>query len=93
MATYADCKNKEVDIASGRFAEVVTQMKVVKSYVQEKLEHRHFRVRYHKTIDLTRKQSRYWHNMDVARGMVLSVIFFGNLCVYIRSDSWNDTLL
>ncbi|AKM80166.1 TPA: ABC transporter ATP-binding protein [Candidatus Saccharibacteria bacterium] len=69
-------KNKEVDIASGRFAEVVTQMKVVKSYVQEKLEHRHFRVRYHKTIDLTRKQSRYWHNMDVARGMVLSVIFF-----------------
>lgn len=69
-------KNHEVDIASGRFAEVVTQMKVVKSYVQEKLEHRHFRVRYHKTVDLTRKQSTYWHWMDVARGMVLSVVFF-----------------
>lgn len=69
-------KNHEVDIASGRFAEVVTQMKVVKSYVQEKLEHRHFRVRYHKTVDLTRKQSKYWHWMDVARGMVLSVVFF-----------------
>ncbi|RYF28837.1 MAG: ABC transporter ATP-binding protein [Chloroflexi bacterium] len=69
-------KNHEVDIASGRFAEVVTQMKVVKSYVQEKLEHRHFRVRYHKTVDLTRKQSTYWHWMDVARGLVLSVVFF-----------------
>lgn len=69
-------KNLEVDIASGRFAEVVTQIKVVKSYVQEKLEHRHFRVRYHKTVGLTRKQSNYWHRMDVARGLVLSVIFF-----------------
>ena len=69
-------KNHETDIASGRFAEVVTQIKVVKSYIQEKLEHRHFRVRYHKTVDLTREQSKYWHNMDIGRGMVLSVIFF-----------------
>jgi ATP-binding cassette, subfamily B, bacterial len=73
---YQTEKNLETDIASGRFAEVVTQIRVVKSYVQEKLEHRHFRVRFHKTITLTRKQSRYWHNMDVARGMVLGVIFF-----------------
>jgi ATP-binding cassette subfamily B protein len=69
-------KNMETDIASGRFAEVVAQIKVVKSYVQEKLEHRHFRVRFHKTITLTREQSTYWHSMDVARGMVLSGIFF-----------------
>lgn len=69
-------KNLETDIASGRFAEVVTQIKVVKSYVQEKLEHRHFRRRYHKTVVLTRSQSKYWHAMDVVRGAVLSVIFF-----------------
>ena len=69
-------KNAESDIASGRFAEVVTQIKVVKSYVQEKLEHRHFRKRYKKTVALTKEQSIYWHKMDVARGMVLSVIFF-----------------
>lgn len=69
-------KNTETDIASGRFAEVVTQIKVVKSYVQEKLEHRHFRKRFHKTITLTRTQSKYWHTMDVARGTALSVIFF-----------------
>lgn len=69
-------KNLETDIASGRFAEVVTQIKVVKSYVQEKLEHRHFRRRYHQTVLLTRKQSNYWHKMDVVRGVVLSIIFF-----------------
>lgn len=69
-------KNLETDIASGRFAEVVTQIKVVKSYVQEKLEHRHFRRRYHQTITLTREQSKYWHYMDVVRGVVLSIIFF-----------------
>ncbi|RYX78730.1 ABC transporter ATP-binding protein [bacterium] len=69
-------KNLEIDIASGRFAEVISQMKIVKSYVQEKLEHRHFRVRYHKTIALTRRQSKYWHDMDIIRGIVLSVVFF-----------------
>ncbi len=69
-------KNHETDVASGRFAEVVTQIKVVKSYVQEKLEHRHFRKRFHKTVVLTREQSKYWHTMDVVRGAVLSIIFF-----------------
>jgi ATP-binding cassette subfamily B protein len=68
-------KNLESDIASGRFAEVVAQIKVVKSYVQEKLEHRHFRVRYNKKIELTREQSNYWHRMDVLRGFVLALIF------------------
>lgn len=69
-------KNAHTDIASGRFAEVVTQIKVVKSYVQEKLEHRHFRKHYKKTVRLTREQSSYWHKMDVLRGIVLSIIFF-----------------
>lgn len=69
-------KNLETDIASGRFAEVVTQIKVVKSYVQEKLEHRHFRRRFHKTVELTKAQSKYWHSMDILRGLVLSLVFF-----------------
>ena len=73
---FQTAKNLETDIASGRFAEVVTQIKVVKSYIQEKLEHRHFRKRYHQTIVLTRDQSKYWHTMDVWRGLVLSAVFF-----------------
>lgn len=79
-------KNLETDIASGRFAEVVTQIKVVKSYVQEKLEHRHFRRRYHATVKLTRTQSNYWHRMDVARGLVLAVIFLA-IFMYIFTQT------
>jgi ATP-binding cassette subfamily B protein len=69
-------KNLETDIASGRFAEVVSQIKVVKSYVQEKLEFRHFTTRFNKTIKLTKVQSKYWHAMDIGRGFALSLIFF-----------------
>jgi ATP-binding cassette subfamily B protein len=70
-------KNHEVDVASGRFAEVISQIKVVKSYVREKLELRHFTRHFLKSIDINSEQSRYWHVMDVARGGVLAVIFFG----------------
>lgn len=69
-------KNRETDIASGRFAEVISQMKVVKSYVREKLEYGKFARRFARTVDLTKEQSVYWHKMDVLRGVVLSIIFF-----------------
>lgn len=68
-------KNTQTDIASGRFAEVVAQIRVVKSFVQEQLEFRHFERRFFKTVNITRKQSRHWHNMDVARRLVLNAIF------------------
>lgn len=83
---YQTAKNLETDVASGRFAEVVTQIKVVKSYVQEKLEHRHFQGRFHKTVELTKHQSSYWHVMDVVRGMVLAVIFLA-IYAYVFSQT------
>lgn len=70
-------KNKETDIASGRFAEVVSQMKVVKSYIHERREYRAFAKRFASTVRITKEQSIYWHKMDVLRGGVLSAIFFG----------------
>lgn len=69
-------KNLATDIASGRFAEVITQIRVVKSFVKEKLEFKHFERKFQETVDITREQSRYWHKMDVIRWMVLNVIFF-----------------
>ncbi|HRF28456.1 MAG TPA: ABC transporter ATP-binding protein [Candidatus Saccharibacteria bacterium] len=69
-------KNLETDIASGRFAEVIAQIKVVKSFIQETLEFRHFERRFQKTVDITKVQSRYWHNMDISRRFVLNAIFF-----------------
>ena len=70
-------KNAEFDIAGGRFAEVVGQIRVVKSFVAERRELDHFAGRYDNTIALTRKQSAFWHRMDVARRGTLNVIFFG----------------
>ncbi|MBI9113766.1 ABC transporter ATP-binding protein [Sanguibacter suaedae] len=70
-------KNRDYDVAGGRFAEVVGQIRVVKSYVQERRELGVFDDRYASTIATTRVQSRYWHLMDTARRAALNVIFFG----------------
>jgi len=69
-------KNRETDIASGRFAEVVAQIKVVKSFVQEKLEYKEFSKRNRRIVELTSVQSKYWHKMDVLRRLILNVVFF-----------------
>jgi ATP-binding cassette subfamily B protein len=70
-------KNEQFDIAGGRFAEVVGQIRVVKSFGQERRELTSFDDRYASTVATTRVQSRYWHLMDAARRGSLNVIFFG----------------
>lgn len=70
-------KNEQIDLANGRFAEVIGQVKVVKSFVSEVRELDDFGSRYGKTVDITRPQSRWWHSMDTARGAALNLIFFG----------------
>ena len=70
-------KNREFDIAGGRFAEVVGQIRVVKSFGQEQRELEEFRRRYDSTVATTRVQSRYWHFMDLSRRGALNIIFFG----------------
>ena len=79
-------KNEHVDIASGRFAEVIGQIKVVKSFVREKRELDHFTSHFDETVELTEDQSRHWHRMDVLRRSVLNVIFFAlYLIIFIRT--------
>jgi len=70
-------KNRELDIAGGRFAEVISQIRVVKSFVQERRELAAFSRRYDSTVGTTQTQSRYWHGMDAARRAALNVLFFG----------------
>ena len=82
-------KNLEIDIASGRFAEVISQIRVVKSFTHEAIEHRLFAKRFAKTIDITRNQSTYWHRMDVLRGSALSLIFFG-IYAFIFVQTFNQ---
>ena len=79
---YQQDINEANDIASGRFAEVVGQIKVAKSYVSEKLEATFFAKTMRKTIKLTYPQSKLWHTQDVYRRLVLNVIF-GIVYAYI----------
>ncbi len=74
---YEKRKNADIDAASGRFAEAVTQVRVVKAYVQERRELTHLTDRFSSTIDVTAAQSRWWHGMDVARRGGLNLLFFG----------------
>ena len=68
--------NHNNDIASGRFAESIGQIKVVKSFIQEKREISFFQKHTNNVIGLTRPQSRFWHTKDVVRRLALNAIFF-----------------
>ncbi|MDO5512913.1 ABC transporter ATP-binding protein [Corynebacterium sp.] len=86
-------KNEQIDLANGRFAEVIGQVKVVKSFVSEVRELDDFGSRYGKTVDITRPQSRWWHSMDTARGAALNLIFFGvYLTLFFRTVNGQFTL-
>lgn len=86
-------KNEATDIASGRFAEVITQIRVVKSFIQESLEFRHFERKFQETVDITSRQSAYWHNMDIARRFILNVIFFAIFgYIFVQTATGHFTL-
>ncbi len=68
--------NNDIDIASGRFAESVSQVRVVKSFIQEARELKFFDRQLQKAANTVKPQSRYWHRQDNLRRSVLAVIFF-----------------
>lgn len=79
-------KNTEVDVASGRFAEVVSQMSVVRAYNRQDHELTGFRDRFLRTVEITRQQSRFWHGMDAGRRLALNVAFGAMyLIVFVRT--------
>ncbi len=73
---YQHKKNHHTDIASGRFAEAIGQIKVVKSYNQEKRELSFFAKHLNTVLKTNVPQSKYWHKKDVERRLVLNVIFY-----------------
>ncbi|OFT77077.1 iron ABC transporter ATP-binding protein [Corynebacterium sp. HMSC30G07] len=79
-------KNANIDEGNGRFAEVVGQVKVTKSYGTEVRELEKFGRHYTNTVEITRLQSRWWHSMDTARGVAMNLIFLGiYLIVFTRT--------
>ncbi len=85
---YQQDINENTDIASGRFAEVVGQIKVAKSYTSEKSEASFFSKMMHRTVKTTYPQSLLWHKEDVYRRLVLNVIF-GFVYAYIFWEAAN----
>jgi ATP-binding cassette subfamily B protein len=67
-------KNQHFDVASGRFSEVVSQMRLVKSFGTERTELHGFRSEMGKMLPLTARQSRHWHSMNALRSTVYGVI-------------------
>jgi len=74
---YQEKKNLHTDIASGRFAESISQLKVVKSFIRERQELRFFHKHWNTVVDTNKPQSRYWHIRDFERRLVLNIIFLG----------------
>ncbi|TXG77126.1 ABC transporter ATP-binding protein [Patescibacteria group bacterium] len=73
---YQKKKNLHIDIASGRFAEAITQLKVVKSFISERRELKFFTKHMDTMVRTNIPQSKFWHTRDVQRRIVLNVIFF-----------------
>ncbi|HEV2403146.1 MAG TPA: ABC transporter ATP-binding protein [Candidatus Saccharimonadales bacterium] len=69
--------NESQDKASGRFAEAIGQVRVVKSFLQEPRELDFFRGHYSDAVNTTYPQSRLWHRQDIIRRSVLNLIFLG----------------
>lgn len=79
-------KNKDIDVASGRFNEVIGQIRVVKSFGQERRELGLFRKLFFRTVGTTAQQSRYWHKMDIYRLAFLNIVFFIlYLIIFVRT--------
>lgn len=76
---YQEEINFHSDIATGRFNESISQIKVVKSFIQEARELNFFARHSQKAVDTTQPQSRLWHRQDVWRRVLLNIIF---LAVY-----------
>jgi ATP-binding cassette subfamily B protein len=70
-------RNHAIDTAIGRFGESISQIKVLKSYVQEAREKKFFGKYMNRFVTLGIPQSKYFHTQDVIRRTVLAVIFLG----------------
>lgn len=67
-------KNDHFDKASGRFTEVVGQVRLVKSFTAEQREFTFFDQEVRQMIGITAVQSRHWHTMNVLRGVIFGII-------------------
>jgi ATP-binding cassette subfamily B protein len=80
--------NADTDAAQGRFIESISQIRAVKSFVQEVTELRFFGHKRASIEDRTKHQSIEWHWYDVVRRLGLNIIFFG-IYAYIILETFH----
>lgn len=86
-------KNEQVDLARGRFAEVIGQIRVVASFVQGPREANRFDERFTSVVTTSVSQSRHWHGMDALRNVVLTTVFATMLgIVFVMTAQGNLSL-
>lgn len=84
--------NHNWDISTGRFAEAISQIKVIKSFITEKHELKFFNRYYGKTVNLGKPQSKLWHIRDVQRRLILNIIFLGvYILIFLQALNGNFT--
>ncbi len=70
-------KNVILDETNGRVTEVVGAIRMVKSFMQELVEHESFLAQRKELVNLSRRQTGHWHLFDFYRRLVLNIIMFG----------------
>ncbi|HUD11132.1 MAG TPA: ABC transporter ATP-binding protein, partial [Candidatus Saccharimonadia bacterium] len=80
--------NDDTDIAQGRFIESISQIRAVKSFVQERAERAFFGGKRHSIEERTKDQSVQWHWFDIVRRLGLNIIFFG-IYAYIILETFH----
>jgi ATP-binding cassette subfamily B protein len=70
-------KNAIADVTQGRLFEAISSIRIVKSFIKEKIEYTFFGKKREEIFDLTKLQSREWHTYDFYRRLVLNFVMFG----------------
>ncbi len=70
-------KNGIVDVTQGRLFEALSSIRIVKSFIREKIEYNFFSQKREQVYDITKMQSAEWHVYDFYRRLILNVIMFG----------------
>lgn len=83
--------NEKTDITKARFVEAIGQIRVVKSFVQERREFGFMSRNFKGIYSDTKVQSINWHWYDVVRRSFLGIIFTG-IYGYIIWQAWNGDI-
>jgi ATP-binding cassette subfamily B protein len=84
-------KNMNHDEATSRFAEVVGQIKVTKSFLQETNELEGFSAKFKNIVKLNVPQSKMWHKQDALRKFVIS-IFYALMYGFLIYQAYNGQI-